>query len=131
MRQAGTDRRDRKRALNSLVKRRDQRLELDRAEKLDLIEEEDNARVVIADRLAKGDEEIGEVFGELAAVSDAFERVDVDPRSHGAVGGDRELERAENGGRALRAFFQRALGAACKNARLTSSPIRPPNSVSW
>lgn len=59
--EAGVGEGERQLALGDLVQGGDQRLELGLVEELDLVEEEDDAGLVLLGCLAEGEEEVGEV----------------------------------------------------------------------
>ena len=52
------------------------------AQELDLVDQEDDAHALILGRLADGDEQVGQVLGQNAAVAPAVERLDVETGGH-------------------------------------------------
>ncbi len=75
--------------LGGAVDGRDEGGQLALGQVLDLIDGEEDPAVAFPGGLAGGDEEVGDVLGEVAAVRRARQRVDVD----GELGAVRELER--------------------------------------
>ena len=78
----------------------DQRLQLRAGQELDLVEEEDDPRLVLARRLPHRDQQIAQILTELAAVGGALDGVDVDAPGHGSLGADGDRERTQHAGRA-------------------------------
>ena len=110
MRQAGADQGDRQGPARALVQRHYERLELGRLQKLDLVEQEDDAHAIVLCRLADGDEQVAEVFGQGAAVADPGERLHVQACRHGAVAAEADGERLEDGGGSEHAVGPASLG---------------------
>ena len=111
LREPGADQRHRQRPLHRFVERCDQGLEVGQGEELDLVEQKNDAGVAVARRLAQGDEDVGQVVGEHAAVGQTFDRVDVEAGRQGAVGGDGERERLEHAGGAPGGVLPARLGS--------------------
>ena len=98
LRQPRPDERDRQLPLHRAVQSRDQRLELDRAEELDLVEQEHDSRLPVLGGFAERDEQVGQVVAQVPAVGHPLDRVDVDAGADGAVGGDGDRERLQHTG---------------------------------
>jgi len=97
-------------SLNGLVQRRDERLELRCSQELDLVEQEDDPRLVVSGRLAQRDEDVRQIVCKVPAVGLTFDGVEIEPGRPGAVGGDRQRERLEHSGGAARTLLPASAG---------------------
>jgi hypothetical protein len=106
-------------ALGDLVQRGDQGFEFGAVEELHLVEQEDDAGLVLGRRFAEGDEEVGEVVAEVAGVGAAEHGLDVDADLEPFWRAQRE--RLEDRGGAAGAFLH-PLGRADREQRPACEP---------
>jgi hypothetical protein len=79
----------------------DQRLELDRAEELDLVEQEYDPALMLPSGLPESHEQIGQVIAQAPAVRQPLQGVDIEAGAHGPIGCDGDLKGLQHPGRSL------------------------------
>ena len=89
LRQTRADECYRESALHRPVQRGDERLELRKRQVLHLVEEKDHPFALVSGDLAQRDEQIAQVVGQVAAVREALNGVDVEAGGESPVGGRR------------------------------------------
>ena len=71
-------------------------------EELQLVEEQDDSSATISSSFSDGDEEVGEIEGQVAVVTESLGGVDVKSGLPGALAVDLDRERLEHAGGAVK-----------------------------